>query len=71
MMKELKNLELDSVRITQQSAGWMLELAEVSAHPDAAAAARWLEDVGRRAYELSSMAAVNVLKLLKEPTVGH
>jgi len=49
---------LEAIRLTQHSAGWLVTVAEVSNHPDAAAAARWLEDIGSRSYVLAAGASV-------------
>ena len=51
---------LEAVRFTQTCAGWLLGLAEVSKHPDAAAAARWLEFVGQQAFLSAANAAASL-----------
>ena len=51
-------LEIEAVRTTQHACGWLLAIAEVSKHPDAEAAARWLDDIGSQAFEWSELAAM-------------
>lgn len=65
------DVTLEAVRLTQHSAGWLLELAEASPHPDAAAAARWLDHIGSQAYQLATDAAAAVLPLLEGADTRH
>jgi hypothetical protein len=63
--------QLEAVRLTQSSAGWLLEIAESSSHPDAAAACRWLEHVGQRSYDFSVESSALVASVLDGSSHAH
>lgn len=58
---------IEALQTTKNSCGWLLEIAERSDHPDAEAAARWLECLGERSYLMLVSMATKVSAATSDP----